>query len=60
MEFNQSQWLKPYVKFNIHKKRNRNKKNRRRKKETKSGKVLYNLMNNPVYGKTIRNRKLKK
>ena len=42
------------------KKKNRNKKNRRRKKETKFGKVLYNLMNNPVYGKTIRNRKLKK
>ena len=39
LEFNQSQWLKPYIKFNTHKQ------NRSRKNDDKDGKALYKLMN---------------
>ena len=46
-EFNQSQWQKPYVEFN------RQKKNRSRKNGVKDGKVMYKLMSNALYDKTI-------
>ena len=49
LEFNQSQWVKPYVEFNT-----------RKRIETgengdKDGKALYKLLNNVVYGKTMKN-----
>ena len=45
IEFNQSQWLKPYVEFNTQKRIEAEKNN------DKDGKVLYKLMNNAIYGK---------
>ena len=51
LELNQSQWLQPYVEFNT------KKKNGSSKKDNKDGKALYTLMNNPVYGKTMKNLK---
>ena len=53
LEFNQSQRLNPYVKFNTQKKIEAD------KNGDKDRNVLYKLMNNAVYGKTtesIRNR----
>ena len=50
LEFNQSQWLNQYVEFNTKKNRKKNRKNGH-----KDGKVLYKLMNNAVYGKTMEN-----
>ena len=53
LEFNQSQRLNPYVKFNTQKKIEAD------KNGDKDRKVLYKLMNNAVYGKTtesLRNR----
>ena len=50
LKFNQSQWLKQYVDFNTQKRIAAEKKNR-----DKDGKVLYKLMNNSVYGKTMGN-----
>ena len=47
--FNQSQWLKLYVKFNT-KKNNRSSKN-----GNKDRKMLYKLMNHAGYGKTMEN-----
>ena len=41
MGFNQSQWLKPYLEFNTHKKK-------QKKNNDK-------LMNNAIYGKTMEN-----
>ena len=49
LEFNQSQWLKPYVKFNT------KEKIEAEKNDDKDGKVLYKLMNNAVYGKAMKN-----
>ena len=49
LEFNQSQWLKPYLQFNTHKR------NWKRKTGDKDGKALYKLMNNAIYGKTMKN-----
>ena len=49
MEFNQSQWLKPYVEF---KTQNRIE---AKKYRIKVGKALYKLMNNTAYGKTMEN-----
>ena len=49
LEFNQSQWLKPYIEFDTQK-RIEAEKNRCR-----DGKALYKLMNNAVYGKTMEN-----
>ena len=46
LEFNQSQWLKPYVEFNTHKRIEAE------KISDKDGKVLYKLMSNAVYDKT--------
>ena len=43
MKTYQSQWLKPYVKFNTEK----------RIDVEKDGKALYKLMKNAVYGKTM-------
>ena len=50
LEFNQPQWLKPYMEFNTQK-------NRRRKKNDKDRKVWYELMNNAIYKKTMENLK---
>ena len=49
MEFNQSQWLKIYVEFNTQKRIEIE------KNGDKVGKVLYKLMNNSMYGKTMVN-----
>ena len=49
LEFKQSQWLKPYVEFNT-KKRIEAEKN-----GDEDGKVIYKLMGNTVYGKTMEN-----
>ena len=49
LEFNQSQWLKPYTEFNIQKRIGAEKNN------NKDGKPLYKLMNNAIYGKTMEN-----
>ena len=49
LEFNQLQWLKPYVEFNTQKWKETE------KQEVKYGKALYKLMNNAVYRKTIEN-----
>ena len=49
LEFNRSQWLKPYVEFN------KLKRIEAEKNGDKDGKALYKLMNNAVYGKTIEN-----
>ena len=46
LEFNQSNWLKPYVEFNTHKRI------KAKKNGDKDGKALYKLMNNVAYGKT--------
>ena len=48
-EFNQSQWLKPYVKFN------KQKRTEAEKNGDRDGKALYKLMNNAVYLKTMEN-----
>ena len=47
LEFNQSQWLKPYVEFNTEKEW------KQKRNGDKDKKVLFNLMNNVVYGKAI-------
>ena len=49
LKFNQSQWLKQYVDFNI---QNRIE---AEKNSDKDGKALYELMNNAEYGKTMEN-----
>ena len=49
MELNQSQWLKKYVEFNTQKRIEIE------KNGDKVGKVLYKLMNNSMYGKTMVN-----
>ena len=45
LEVNQSQWLKPYIEFNIQERIEAEKNN------NKDGRALYKLMNNPMYGK---------
>ena len=45
LEFNKSQWLNPYVKFNT----------KKRIDAERNGEALYQLMNNTVYGKTMEN-----
>ena len=45
LEFNQSQWLKPYIEFNTKKRIEAEKNN------DKNGKELYKLTNNAVYKK---------
>ena len=49
LEFNQSQWLKPYFEVNTQKK------NRSRKNGDKDGIALYKQMNNALYGKAMEN-----
>ena len=49
LESNQSQCLKPYIEFNIQKRKEAE------KSKYKDGKVLYKLMNNAIYGKTMEN-----
>ena len=49
LEFNQTQWLKPYIEFNTQKRIEEEKNN------GKDGKVLYKLMNKAIYKKTIEN-----
>ena len=48
-EFDQSKWLKTYIKFNTQKRREA------QKNDEKRGKAFYKLMDNTVYGKTIDN-----
>ena len=47
LEFNQSQWLKPYIEFNARKMMEAE------KNGDKDGKVLCKLMNNAEYGETV-------
>ena len=49
LEFKQSQWLKPYVEFNT------KKIIEAEKNGDEDGKVIYKLMGNTVYGKTMEN-----
>ena len=49
LEFNQSQWLKPFVEFNTQKSIEAE------KNGVKDGKVLYKLINNTVNGKITKN-----
>ena len=48
LELNQSQWLKQYVQFNTQKRIEVE------KNGEKDGKALYKLINNAVYGKTMK------
>lgn len=48
-EFDQSKWLKTYIKFNTQKRREA------QKNDEKHWKAFYKLMDNTVYGKTIDN-----
>ena len=47
LEFNQSQWIKPYIEFNTRKTIEAE------KNGDKDGKALYKLMNKAVYGETM-------
>ena len=47
LEVNQSQWLKPYIEFNIQTGIEAE------KNTDKDAKTLYKLMNNAIYGKTM-------
>ena len=49
LEYIKSEWLKPYIEFNIQKR------NEAKAKGDKFGDVFFNLMNNAFYGKTIEN-----
>ena len=51
LEFNQSQWLKPYVEFN------KQKRIEGEKNGDENGKALHNLMSNALYGKRMENLK---
>ena len=53
LEFSQSQWLKEYIKLNTQKRIEA--KNKKKKKIDKDGKVLYKLVSNAIYGKTMEN-----
>ena len=53
LEFNQSQWLKPYIELNTQR-RIEAKKNKNKNWE-KDGKMLHKLKNNAIYGKTTKN-----
>ena len=49
LEFNQSQWLKPYVEFD------NQKRIEAEKNGDENGKALHNLMSNALYGKRMEN-----
>ena len=49
LEYSKSDWLKPYIEFNIKKKKEA------KAKGDKFGDVFFKLMNNAFYGKTIEN-----
>ena len=49
LEFNQSQWSKPYIEFNTQKRLEAEKNN------GKDAKTLHKLINNTIYGKTMEN-----
>ena len=49
LEYSKSEWLKPYIEFNIRKRK------KAKAKGEKFGDVFFNLMNNAFYGKTIEN-----
>ena len=49
LEFNQSQWLKPYIEFNTQKGIEAEKNGH------KDGKTLYKFRNNTISGKTMEN-----
>ena len=49
LEYSKSEWLKPYIEFNIQKR------NEAKANGDKFGDVFFNLMNNAFYGKTIGN-----
>ena len=49
LEYSKSEWLKPYIEFNIQKRREA------KAKGDKFGDVFFKLMNNAFYGKTIEN-----
>ena len=51
LEFNQSQWLKPYIEFNTQKRIEAE------KKWNKNGEELYKLLNYAIYRKTMENLK---
>ena len=49
LEYSKSEWLKPYIEFNIKKRKEA------KAKGDKFGDVFFKLMNNAFYGKTIEN-----
>ena len=49
LEYSKSEWLKPYIEFNIQKRKEA------KAKGDKFGDVFFKLMNNAFYGKTIEN-----
>ena len=49
LEYSKSEWLKPYIEFNIKKRKEA------KAKAEKFGDVFFKLMNNAFYGKTIEN-----
>ena len=49
LEYSKSEWLKPYIEFNIKKRREA------KAKGDKFGDVFFKLMNNAFYGKTLEN-----
>ena len=49
LEYSKSEWLKPYIEFNIQKRKET------KAKGDKFGDVFFKLMNNAFYGKTIEN-----
>ena len=49
LEYSKNEWLKPYIEFNIQKRKEA------KAKGDKFGDVFFKLMNNAFYGKTIEN-----
>ena len=53
LEFNQSQWSKPYIEFSTQKKI------KAKKNIDKDGKALYKLINSAIYEKAMENLRIK-